>query len=486
MADTIKDDDLTKLKAAGSQIAQPPGQPSQPIGSLSSRPQGTGFTNIQRVIGANQGNKLGAAVVGGIQKVGEQAQQGVNQAKQDYNTQLQQNQLGSPENQAASTGLINRAMSGGTISDKEAEQAAKFRGGQYTGPTDLANSNVLLGRAAEAEQLGKLGASEGGRQGLLQRFVGAPQYTQGQQKLDTLLLGANSNALNQARGATQGLSGQALRQVQGARAQGEEAQNQAQQFGKQFTESLTGKTGEIGAAQKAALEAAQGQETARNAGYEGLKSSLAQAYAPLPPGAISMGETPDSKALSTIANNPSLSPEMKQQLSGIISRSAQSGINPINSINAMLQNTGASNLSSAGVTTQQQAASLNALAKLSGQQPGEIDPNTGKYVAGNLGYKSPDSLTKANDILSKISQGSSATKGALERYLAGKASNADDKIVNKMFTPEDRAYVNSHPELWQNGGGIDSATTGQAVNNIIKTKAQKELDLMKQYESGQY
>ena len=37
--------------------------------------QGTGFVNLQKYLGANQGNKLGGAVSGSINQAGQQAQQ---------------------------------------------------------------------------------------------------------------------------------------------------------------------------------------------------------------------------------------------------------------------------------------------------------------------------------------------------------------------------------------------------------------------------
>lgn len=459
MADTIKSKDLN----------QPVRQMNQP------RPQGTGFTNIQRIIGANQGNKLGQAVSGGIQKTGQQATQNLNSANQQFQQQVGENTLDTQANKDTQNQLLNKATGGQDLSSNDISQAAKFRAGQYSGPTDLQNSNLLMGQATEAEQLGKLGGSEGGRQGLLQRFVGKPQYSQGQQKLDTLLLGANSNAINQARASTQGLSDQALRRIEGARALGQQTAQNAQQFGQDFTNTLASKTGDINTNVQNALSAAQAKDTANQTGFQNLRNDLSKAYNA--PAGIGTGETADSRAMAVIQNNPAISDQMKGQLSQIIQQSAQIGVDPTTAINNLLQLNTSQNANTAGITTAQQAASLNALAKLSGQPTTDYG-TVGNYKAGGIGYKTPDSFLNTQQQLGNINKQFGAPKSAFQDYLAGKDTQQERAQLNQLLTPEDKAQL-------QAAQGTNDAAYNSALKNILNSKSQAALAAMQKFENGE-
>ena len=229
--------------------AKPLGAPAVAAGSQApapgaakpAAPKGTGFTNIQRVMGASRGNKLGSTVVGGIQQAGQQAQQGIQKAQSQFQEGVNANLLGTEQNQAAATGLIGSAAAGGDLSEEQLAQAGKFREGQYAGPSGLKDASQLAGRAQDAERLGQLSTSAGGRQGLLQQFVGKPQYGAGQQRLDSLLLGQDRAAVNQARAATAGLSDQANRSLEAAGAQGQEAAGRNKEFAQKFLGEAGGK-----------------------------------------------------------------------------------------------------------------------------------------------------------------------------------------------------------------------------------------------------
>ena len=213
--------------------------PAQSTGVASRRAaapvaKGTGFTNIQKVMQASQGNKLGSTVVGGIQQAGQQAQQSMEQAKQQFQTEREKANINTEANAAVSADLIKNAVDGSELTANQLADAEKFRKGEYAGPMGLENAAALGMKAQSAEQLGQLSGSAGGRQGLLQQFVGGTQYGAGSQRLDSLLLGQNRQAINQARAATAGLAEQAARGIEtsGAEAQAAAAKNQdfAQQF----------------------------------------------------------------------------------------------------------------------------------------------------------------------------------------------------------------------------------------------------------------
>lgn len=172
---------------------------------------GTGFTNIQRILQANRANRLGSAISGGVQKAGEAARGSISQAGQQFQTDVgKERQRQQQEEQKAQSvlGDVTKAT------DEDVARFEKIRNAQMLGPKGLSNAEQLKQQAEEAERLGMAGGSQAGRFGLLQRYVGGNrQYTGGQQRLDSLLLGqTGSNQLRQAKKATAGLGQQAAKQ----------------------------------------------------------------------------------------------------------------------------------------------------------------------------------------------------------------------------------------------------------------------------------
>jgi len=192
--------------------------PNNPQGQLpnqqtqqSFKPKSTGFTNIQRVLGANKNNKLGQAVTQGVQGtvqgVKSNLQQEVQKNKQiadNYNSQIgqqqhQANQVISQVNQPDPNADLSQ------IANANQELFQNVRSSNYTGPQELGNIQKLQQQAGDVEQLGKQIAGSN-REGLLQRYVGGDRYTGGQRRLDNLLLGqTGQKELNQARRDTMGI-----------------------------------------------------------------------------------------------------------------------------------------------------------------------------------------------------------------------------------------------------------------------------------------
>lgn len=201
--------------------------------------RGSGYTNIQRIVQANQGNQLGKAVGGGIQQQTGQAQQQLGQAQQNFQQQTAANQADTGANQQLVQNVLASPDQYGTLgtNDPNSQAAGKFQqliSGQYAGPTQLGNADQLQGQVGDANQLAQLGSTTGGQQALLQRFVGNPQYTQGQQAFDQALLGqTGGNSLQQARAQALQLQSKLDRSTTGAQEQGIEQGNRAQGFGQQ-------------------------------------------------------------------------------------------------------------------------------------------------------------------------------------------------------------------------------------------------------------
>lgn len=228
MAQTIGFNDLNKnkqqpgMQTPGQQSNQQPNQ-----AQVRQKPAGTGFTNLSRVIGANQNNKLGQAVGGGLQNTAGAARSGLQTAQNQFQTNTQQS-LGSATD-ARKAALQNVMDDPSKVGDEQYSQFDQYRQGNYGGPQGLGNETELTGRSQEAEQLGGMVGSEGGRAALLQRYAAKNKpYTSGQSTLDQAILGNTAQGqLKQARRATLGLTGETERGI-GSAAQ--TAQENQQQF----------------------------------------------------------------------------------------------------------------------------------------------------------------------------------------------------------------------------------------------------------------
>lgn len=197
---------------------------------------GTGFTNLQRVLNANQNNRLGSTINSGVSNVVGQANTNLNQAQNQFSDQSKKGTVGTDQDKQ----YVSNTLADPTKAQQtDYDQFAKFRQG-YTGPKGL-QSDTLQGQQQELNSLGGLTQSSGGRQALLQRFVGSPQYNQGQQRLDTTLLGqTGGNNLNQLRRQTQQANQNINQGFDTASNQANLLKNQSAGFGQDVTNQLTG------------------------------------------------------------------------------------------------------------------------------------------------------------------------------------------------------------------------------------------------------
>jgi hypothetical protein len=118
------------------------------------------------------------------------------------------------------------------VGDQDYNRFDIYRQGNYGGPNELANKQQLVGNAQEAEQLGGLVGSQGGRAALLQRYAAKNKpYGSGQMALDQTLLGQSAQPqLKQARRSTFGLTNTASQGVS-------QAEQEAQAKQKGFAQS---------------------------------------------------------------------------------------------------------------------------------------------------------------------------------------------------------------------------------------------------------
>lgn len=198
-------------------------QPNQPMiqanQPFQNRQRGTGFTNINRILGANvgAGGQLASRIGGAISGQGARVRQGLGQAQQQFQTGFQKARNEALANIGAATALAKQP--GESDEQYEARVANQntdyaqvgqnLRSTSYTGPTGFENPNALLSQAQTAGKLGTF-ARSGLGQGILARQYGAGRgnYGIGQNIIDQMLLNQDANAqlaLQQARQNVVGL-----------------------------------------------------------------------------------------------------------------------------------------------------------------------------------------------------------------------------------------------------------------------------------------
>jgi hypothetical protein len=279
MAIPITNQDLSNNPQTGQQNQNGQNQPGQPGQAPTVQPYnpnkqvGSGYTNINRIVNANQNNRLGSTIGSNIQQAGQQATQNINQAGQDFQTNSNANRLDTGQNQQ----LVQNVLADPTKAAQNSQQVNQFgtlMSGNYQGPTGLANAGQLQAQAQDVNQMGQAIGSSAGRQGLLQRFVGNPQYNSGQQSMDNLLLGQTGGKdLAAARQSTTGVQNLAQNQIGGATAAAQEYANRAKQFG-QGVQQQFGNT--VNQAEQGLTQQAQTAQQARDAKVSALQAQMGQ------------------------------------------------------------------------------------------------------------------------------------------------------------------------------------------------------------------
>lgn len=170
--------------------------PPQPNTASSQKRTGTGFTNISQYKAANKPQQLGQVVSAGLTGLTEQAKTGAEQQIDAFGQQLDKTKEDIKGWKEASLKAIGQLSGKGQSdttqikapSEQQLQATSNILQKKYTGPESL-DLSQQQSQATKAAQLARLGSSEGGRQALLQQFVGGKGYSQGLQKLDTMLLG---------------------------------------------------------------------------------------------------------------------------------------------------------------------------------------------------------------------------------------------------------------------------------------------------------
>lgn len=452
--------------------------------------KGTGFTNLNKILQANKGNKLGSTVSGGIQGQVSGVKSQVKSAQDQFQEEAQKNRLDTQESADKRDAMLNRfapstgtstvqqqqtqpptTVSGGVATptpeienaqnkpgstqpaafqaptDQEIQDFTKLRTGTYTGPKELQDATSLYGRAQQAESLGGLARSEGGRQELLRRFVGGKDYTTGQRQLDSTLLGQKPGQLGQASREARGTT----KSVEEANAQ---ASNLAQEYtnkAKAFGEETTKKIGETKNPLSTTLDTkttnAQKLEQTRLDQLKGLQDILSgtgdnfKGLDQWTRSGLALQQAADSGILSQADINMLVGGGDKV---GLLQRGADLGLDMNALINERLTNAVAQNTGRTGIASDEEIAKLNALDRLAGKQGTDLEflQGQGKYAAGKTGFNT----------------------GSLEDYISkteAEKSRTDKAYADKLAAEQAR-YMNQAIAggMQQVGAGMDLAGTG--------------------------
>ena len=167
--------------------------------------RGTGFTNLDSILNANQGAgaRIGQAVGNNIAGQADSVKAGIQSSQDQFNTD--KNNASSTANNSISAGnqYVRQASenndayssrlngSGSTTPDYSAI-GKNLSTAAYNGPTTLNNADQLSGQASNVSALGRLAGTADGQSQLLRTQVAQNgQYSTGQNSLDSLLLGTS-------------------------------------------------------------------------------------------------------------------------------------------------------------------------------------------------------------------------------------------------------------------------------------------------------
>lgn len=155
---------------------------------------GTGYTNLQQYLSANQNNKLGSTLSGGIQSSVDAANQNLNQQNNTFNSELDKsNQVLNAGVNNANTIANNLSANPTAINDQNINDYNAFKTSTYGGPKGLADNSTLQANVDNLGNVSSLAHSGTGRGELLKSYLGAPKYTQSQQNLDSILMGPTAD-----------------------------------------------------------------------------------------------------------------------------------------------------------------------------------------------------------------------------------------------------------------------------------------------------
>ena len=283
----------------------------------------------------------------------------------------------------------DRLMAENAPTSQEITDFTKFQTGAYTGPKELQDYQTLIGKAQQAESLGGLSRSAGGRQELLKQFVGGRDYTQGQRGLDEAILGQDkSSALSQAAKQVRGSENLVSSANKLVGSQAQDLVNKAQAFGKETQGMIGEKRGVISAdidKQVAALQGNEAQRVKNAASIQEMLTSADPKYAKLDK------TTRMGLALQSAADAGYLTPQEAEQLvgqGGLVQRAQAAGLDANSLLGDRLKSIMAQGIDRRAGATGAQEGIITAMDRLAGKVGPDVEFGSGaeQYQAGKTNF----------------------------------------------------------------------------------------------------
>lgn len=170
------------------------------------------YTNLNQYLDANKDNasQLGAGVASHITGQGDAARTGIQNTEADFNQLADKGTIqGLDKAPEESTNIVKQARTAGNLNQAQTSRFGEIANAQYKGPQDLTGSS-LYGDTSQkyqkAQDVRAAAGNEEGRFSLLKDAYARPTYSQGQQKLDNLILTGNNQARDAVSNAASSLS----------------------------------------------------------------------------------------------------------------------------------------------------------------------------------------------------------------------------------------------------------------------------------------
>lgn len=355
--------------------------------------QGSGFTNLQRILGANRRSRLGEAVQGGFSRLTEQARGRLGESEEKFSEQAEKNRLDTQKNVDFRKQALEDIGGGKDATEEQVSQFAKFRAGNYTGPRQLGNVSELNSQAQDIKQLGRAGRDPSSRLGLLRRFAGGSQYTLGQQRLDQLLLGQQGDMMKGMRKQATGFGRELNERASIAEQRGQELANLGKQFAEGTREQIQETRDPIETASLEKFEQAKKSEEQRQQDAQTFQKYLR--------GEVNPSLAKDDQfwqGLDFARNKGLITDAERANLIATQNQAQRHGQSAADTILSQIQDIGPQNLTQAAFASEDERAKLNALAQLGGTDPFS-QGDVGEYQAGRIKTGSLDPLTQRLDEL---------------------------------------------------------------------------------------
>lgn len=461
------------------------------------RQKGTGYTNLSQIIGANQNNQLGQTIGGGIQNLASGAQTGLQQTQNQFNQQTQQAQQQTSSDSDASQRALqqiaqnysspstNSSNSSNNQQQPQTDQAgqqnqqqpavssdamaafSRLGRGQYQGPMQLNVNGQLQSNLNEVQNLGQLAGSQD-KSALLQRFIGGPGYTSGQQNLDALLLGQTAAPqLAQASRTGSQLGSQFTQAQQQAAVEAQQGQQQLTQAQQQALGGVQSQSGSLdqNLAQKQAAEVAQ-QQSLYNQMQGALSTGTLTAQTP---GYAQLMQMYQQQA-GAAANNPDINSSgaaTSGQANRVVAPNTQF-LSKQDFLSA-LGNMDPTAISKSAVANQQDLAQAQALQNISGALGGNY--NAG-LDAGGIGTAANNQFLGINLNTAALQQAQADRQSKYGAAIADPQAQLDYAQRARNFL-EGTSTTKSFNDVLNGNDGADAAALAQQIMNTGQAVGEK-------------